>query len=415
VIPLSESIESGGIRAMGTTLLRHVLSRNIASSILSLTIVGLACFGLSQRGFSQSRFDQGSTRDRAMTPLFGNSQASWQSGQWLNSAMNQPTDWHLGVRVNNTENGVMITDVTPSSAGARARFERDDLIIAVGGYQVGMIDGLLFDLGDELRRRADSTGAVSMLVQDHRTGRIANVRVQLDGNSTSLTGELVYRERLPLPSDSVVTVMITNVTRPYVAVRNGQVSFRPTTANSIPFEIAYDPNYIFPEDTYEVRASVVSGGREILQTVQAQPVITRGNPTKVRLNLASSAPGLASNPGTSVVTAGYPSYNAVNDQIAKIYMDYLGRAPTNGELAALQFAPNIQNKLSTLPIELMAQQEFYDRAGNNNQVWLQQVFSIIVGKQPTQAEYDQWSKRFADLRYSRTELLRQLYTVAPKR
>jgi uncharacterized lipoprotein YbaY len=329
--------------------------------------------------------------------------------------MTQPTDWHLGVRVNSTETGVLITDVTPGSAGERARLERDDLIIAVGGYQVGIIDGLLYDLGDELRRRADATGAVSILVQDHNNGRIANVRVQLDGNTTTLSGDLVFRERFQLPTDSVVTVRIVNVSRPYAAVRNGEASFRPTTSNTIPFEIAYDQNYISPDDLYEVRASVVSGGREIMQSAQAQPVITRGNPTKVRLNLVSSSIGLVSSPGSSVVTAGYPNYNAATDQITKIYRDYLGRNPTNGELAALQFAPNIQTKLSTLPIELMAQQEFYDRTGNNNQVWLQQVFTMIVGKQPTPAEYEQWNRRFAELRYSRTELLRQLYTVAPKR
>ncbi len=402
---------------MGTTFFRFQLSRSAIDSVCMVFVVSLSCLCLGQIGLAQTRFDQGATRDRAMAPLFGGTSSigGWQSGQWLNSTLNQPTDWHLGVRVNNTDAGVLVTDVTPGSAGERARLERDDLIIAVGGYQVGYIDGLLYDLGDELRRRADSTGAVSMLVQDHNNGRIANVRVQLDGNSTSLTGELVFRERLPLPSDSIVTVRIVNVTRPYAAVRNGEVSFRPTSTNTIPFEIAYDPTYISPEDSYEVRASILSGGREILQTVQPQLVITRGNPNKVRLNLSSSTAAVASTPGSSVITAGYPNYNSATDQIIKIYRDYLGRNPTNGELAALQFAPNIQAKLTNLPIELMAQQEFYDRTGNNNQVWLQQVFSIIVGKQPTQAEYDQWSRRFAELRYSRTELLRQLYTVAPRR
>jgi uncharacterized lipoprotein YbaY len=406
---------------MDTTVLRQLLPRQFAADWICTLAVVCLCIGaqsaLLPSLLAQGRFDQGVSRDRAVTPLFGgNTQgSSWQSGQWFNSTVSQPTDWHLGVRVNSTEAGVLITDVTPGSAGERARLERDDLIIAVGGYQVGFIDGLLYDLGDELRRRADSTGAVSILVQDHNNGRIANVRVQLDGNSTSLTGELVYRERLPLPSDSVVTVKIVNASRPYAAVRNGEISFRPTTANTIPFEIAYDQAYISPDDLYEVRASIVSGGREILQSVQAQPVITRGNPTKVRLNLASSSVALASATGSSVVSAGYPNYNASTDQFTKIYRDYLGRNPTNGELAALQFAPNVQSKLSSLPVELMAQQEFYDRTGNNNQVWLQQVFSLIVGKQPTQAEYDQWNRRFADLRFSRTELLRQLYTVAPKR
>lgn len=367
--------------------------------------------------FSQSRLDQGVTRDRAMAPLpsAGNQAGGWQGTSWLNTTLAQPQDWQLGVRVDNTESGVLVRSVNPSSAGARARLEPDDLIIAVGGYQVGMIDGRLFDLGEELRRRADSKGSVSMLVQDHNNGRIANVRVQLDANRSTLSGELIYRERLPLPSDAIVTIQIEDLTRPYAAVRGGQISVRPIAGTSIPFEIPYDSTYIFPEDTYQVRAYVTSGGRTIFETNQPQRVITQGNPSKVRLDLVTVGTQLASTPSPSVVTAGYPNYNSLDDQIIAIYRQYLGRNPTPGELAAIRFSPNIQTRISTLPIEMMAAQEYYDAAGNNNQVWLQKVFTTIVGKPPTPAEFDVWNRRLAELKNSRTELLRQLYSVAPRR
>ena len=61
-----------------------------------------------------------------------------------------------------------------------------------------------------------------------------------------------------------------------------------------------------------------------------------------------------------------------------------------------------------MPLELMAAQEYFDLAGNNNLVWLEKVFQEIVKKRPSQIELDQWMRRYADLRYSRTELLRQL-------
>ena len=95
---------------MANILIRAFLKSRIAFSVWTLAFVGLWCIGLSHQGYSQSRFDQGSTRDRTMTPLFGSNSpaSSWQSGQWLNSTMIQPTDWRLGIRVNNTETGVLV-------------------------------------------------------------------------------------------------------------------------------------------------------------------------------------------------------------------------------------------------------------------------------------------------------------------
>lgn len=404
---------------MHRSLWRIDLAR-VASSVSFATFTAtlLASFIVvpAKLGSAQTRFDQAATRDRFMTPLLGNSgqAGGWPGSSWLSTNLMQPQEWQLGVSVENRDTGALIRSVAPNSAGARARLEADDLIIAVGGYQIGMIDGRLFDIGEELRRRADTTGIVSLLVQDHNTGQIANVRVQLDASTTTLSGEVVYRERFPLPSDAIITVQIEDLTRPYVVVRGGQISLRPNGTGNIPFEIAYDANYVFQEDRYQVRAYVTSGGRTIYETAP-QPVITQGNPSKVQLNLLKVGTQVASLPGSSVVTAGYPNYNSLDDQIIKLYQDYLGRNPTAGELAALRFSPNIQSRLSSLPIEMMAAQEYYDASGNNNQVWLQKVFTTIVGKPPTAAEFDQWNRRLAEVRNSRTELLRQLTLVAPRR
>ena len=57
----------------------------------------------------------------------------------------------------------------------------------------------------------------------------------------------------------------------------------------------------------------------------------------------------------------------------------------------------------------MASQEYFDLARNDRDFWLTNVFGVIVGRQPSQAEITQWKQRFADLRFSRTEVLRQLY------
>jgi hypothetical protein len=56
----------------------------------------------------------------------------------------------------------------------------------------------------------------------------------------------------------------------------------------------------------------------------------------------------------------------------------------------------------------MATQEYYDRTGANDFAWVQRVFTEVIGKTPSSVEMDLWMRRFAELRYSRSELLNQL-------
>lgn len=89
-------------------------------------------------------------------------------------------DWKLGVWAYNTESGVVVTRVAPNSAAARQGLEPGDRIVNVGGYQVGYVGELLYPLGFELRRQADSGGQVLLLVQNVRNEDLVNLTVQLD-------------------------------------------------------------------------------------------------------------------------------------------------------------------------------------------------------------------------------------------
>lgn len=366
---------------------------------------------------AQIRFGDPSSRERTME--FGIA-PNWQNaGSWASGTeLIQQQDWKLGVTADNTETGVVVRQVTQGSSANRARLEVGDVIIAVGGYQVGLIDGGLFDLGEELRRRADNQGNVTLLVQDHRNGRLASVRVQLDENQSTLRGEVVYRERMALPNDALVSVVLENLTRPFYTVRNGQVVLRAANQSVIPFEMQYDPTYIQPQDIYQVRATITSGGRTILDTRQPPRVLTQGNPSQVQLVLSPTVqtPTFPANTtltatGSPVVTAGYPNMNLVQDQLTQFYRQFLGRDPWPSEVAVWNLTPATANRMSTLPIEIMGSQEYFDRVGNNNESWFAQVFQNIVGKAPTTQELTLWMQRFRDLRYSRTDLLRQLNGV----
>lgn len=383
-----------------------------------LTFPLLACFFLAtadpvHRAFAQDRWADNSSRTREQVG-FSN---MWQGSDWLGGGAARLSDWRLGVTGDNTDSGVRIRSVEPNSAAARARIEIGDTIINVDGYQVGMLNGRVFDLAREINRRASSSGAVGLLIQDHLSGRIASVNVQLDSNRSVVRGELRFQNSRTIPSNALVTVEIENVTRPYYVVRNGQQTFSLAglRGNSVPFEIAYDETYINAQDVYRVRASVSAGGRTLLYSPSPANVITQGSGNVVQLDLVDLN-NLAGVGGTGgVITAGYPNFNNISERITAYYRDYLGRPPTTLELAALRQTPGIETRIDTLPIELMAAQEYFDLVGNNNLIWLETVFQKVLGRKPTARELDQWNQRYAELRFSRTELLRQLNAQAARR
>ena len=378
---------------------------------LGLTVCALVWVSTSSPLLSQNRFAEGEARSREAVQ--SRSSGHWQGSDWLEGATQQMPEWKLGVRTENENTGVRVTSVNRGSAAERVRIQPGDMIVSVGGYQVGMVNGRFYSLVEELNRRADVNGNVTLLLQDHVSRGLASVNVRLEKSTQSLSGMLVYRDRTPLPTDAIVTVRIENVTRPHYEVHHGQTSFRPgsriDSRGNIPFEIAYDPNYIFPEDVYEVRATITSGNRTIFNTPRPQRVLTGGSVNSVSLQLAS-----VYDPSVPAITAGYPRYDDLNTRLITLYQRYLGRNPKPLELAALASTPGIQDRLDQLPLELMAAQEYYDSVGNRNDLWLRKVFQEIVGVAPTQLEFERWLQRFQSVRYSRTELLRQLAIQAKR-
>ncbi len=365
---------------------------------MTVTLWALNSFTLAQN------FWDVNTRQRDTASGFQSARL-WQGGDWLSNQQAHP-EWQLGVETQNTATGVYIKSVTPGGAANRANIETQDVIVSVNGYQVGMVEDRLYDLNDELNTRADERGVVSLLIQDHRSLRLARVRVQLQKSRQTLRGKVVFRGSGSLPADAIVTVQIDNASRNYYQVRHGQTSFRPSSSE-MPFEIAYDPNYIDPNDFYQVRAFVTMNGRTIMDTPQPVRVLTRGNPSNVSLELASFAPPRDNRNGP-IIETGFQSPSQVDDRIIQMYRHYLGHDPSPLQFAVLKATTNIEDTLRTLPLELMAAQEYFDRAGNNNQVWIRAVFQEIVGRQIREQELLEWLRRYEELRGSRTELLRQL-------
>ena len=96
----------------------------------------------------------------------GNPDAMAQ-GRYLPPGQRPPTNFRLGIYSRNTDTGVLVTSVNPGSVAQQSGIEAQDIIIAVGGYQVGIINGRTFDISEELARRVDAQGRVLLLVRNH--------------------------------------------------------------------------------------------------------------------------------------------------------------------------------------------------------------------------------------------------------
>lgn len=124
---------------------------------------------------------------------------------------------------------------------------------------------------------------------------------QSSPRNDSITGTVTYRERVALPPDAVVRVVlidasIQDVQAPEIAATELRPAGRQVPLS---FELRYDPGRIDPKHVYAVRATIRSAGELLFTTDQAYPVITRGHATHANLQLVAVRPG-AGHPGDAL-------------------------------------------------------------------------------------------------------------------
>jgi uncharacterized lipoprotein YbaY len=311
----------------------------------------------------------------------------------------------------------IVLDVGRDDAQANANREFVRYALHQAGQSEDILSGFFpFDIAEEINNHADSSGRVQMVVLYRRSGQLRSVTAQLGNRQGALSGTLIVRNG-SIPPNSIVTVQLENATRPYFAVRNGQHTFRAPSYSqgSLPFRIDYDPRYVSGTDRYVVRAYVTYNGNTIYETAQPTSVLTQGNPSTAQLVLTPKSFPFAGQPAGGVVTASYGSYDNITSRVTQAYQRYLGRSPTTMEIAAWHSVPDPEYRMNRLSIDLLATQEYFDRCGNNNVAWIERTFTEVIGHVPSSYEQQQWMARFAEVRYSRTEVLNQMALVAGRR
>lgn len=323
-----------------------------------------------------------------------------------------PGGVQMGVRVTNREFGVEITQVIPGSPGAQIGLEPGDVIITVGGYQVGYVNGRLYDLGEECNRRMEPNGNVRLVVRNQRTGFLANLNVVL-GNpfvpgpmpppnpgwgQGVISGTVSANGAIPLPPGALLQIRL-------VEEGAGGAPPAPVAEISLPnvpgfpvnYQLPYRPNNLNQRKRYFLNARVYSGPQVLCQTTQ--PYWFNGGSRPI-VNMVVSA--VAAPPDQGPVAT-----------ITQWYRIYLGREPDpqglNGMIQGLQQG---QQTMTDIQVGILSSAEFYDRCNNNPQIWVNQLYTLALNQRPKPSDIDYWSGRLNYHKGNRPMMVREFLKAA---
>ena len=370
----------------------------IASSLLAVALV----LTLNP----QDAAAQATSRSRDLSEAWSAAPSLLPSASSTPSWNAQPNSWRLGVAIQNVDTGVVLTDVEAGMPAQQAGLETGDIIVNVGGFQVGYVKGALFDLGDEIRRRVDQNGKVDFLVFDNRNRRLQNLPVTLTQQaSASVRGEVTCKERVTLTQQAVLTVRLRDVTYPsWQNVEVGKQVITNPKHPPIPFSIAVDRTQIYPDHKYAVDAYLVDKGVFVLQSSAALPVNPLASTAALQVNLVKVG---ANVPPSNTYAVGQL------DQINQWYKQYLRRDASPQELNAWQSYLQAGKSPQDIQAYILGSSEYFDRMGNQRDPYLAALYQTLLGRQPTAAEMQQFVTQYQQYGGSRTDFVRDVMRLTP--
>ena len=367
---------------------------------------GTPNFNYSGQGFPSTSGVSGSPYQSTTATNLGNansfSQGGFGAGPMLAPARK---DWKLGVYVQNTDTGAVITQVASGSAGQQAGLQPGDIIIAVAGSRIGSFDNRIVELADEIRRYTDPMGRVSILVFNARQRTMMSIPVSMNSTSSTLTGSVSTRDRTQLPPGSTLVVQLQNVTKPYYIIDGGKSATRADGSGPFGFELYFDPRYVDPADHYQLTASITIGNQLMYYLPQPISVDVRNLGQSVNLLLEQASGGQPGgqpfgNPGqpnyggnpANVVNANYPGAfgpNAIND----LFIQLLGQPPSAKEVVAWQSYLAQGNSINDLKVKLLSSPRYRERFQYNDGAYVQQLVTTLTNQVPNQQEVAYWLSR----------------------
>ena len=320
----------------------------------------------------------------------------------LNPGSAQQPKWRLGVYSKDTETGVRIIQVVQGGSAARAGLEPNDTILAVNGFQVGYVNGTLYDTSSEFERLADRNGWVMLLVLDNRNRNLVNLPVQLDSRLSRLTGSIAYRDQYQLPTSAMAIVELKEIVRPGAPMVT-LASRRVTNSRGqypIPFDIDFDPQQIDSRRTYVLTASIVNGAQTIYMMQQPIQVLAPGSPQQVNLVLDRvTAYNGTGNP--------YASRDQQIERVVAWFREYLKRDPNSQELVVYQSQFDRGLTMQDVQADILGMPSVWNQSDRDKVQYIVNLHQMLIGRQPTEAELQYWMGRYDASQGIRRDLARE--------
>ncbi len=285
----------------------------------------------------------------------------------------------LGVVLENTTTGVVIQSVLPGSIAEANGLGVGDVIVAVSGYQVGIVNDKVYDAVDEIQKRMGPDGRCNILVLSRSNGRLISAPLNASSSvAPVVSGQAGMLQALSIPPGSILRVELRNMTRPYQQIAGGSDIHSVNGFGPYPFEIHYDPNYIDAQDQYRLIASVTSYQGELLLEGFTDLRAPQGS---INTSITLQRPQVIT--ASANVSAGYrPNQSAVYS----VFREILQRDPNAMELNAWTDALARGSSLEKMKADLLASPQFYDLSGNDNRFFAERLIQTITRRQPTASE-----------------------------
>lgn len=325
-------------------------------------------------------------RDESFNDPFADPNGLGGVGQsrYLPPGQRPPTNFRLGIYSRNTDTGVLVTSVNAGSAAQQSGIEAQDIIIAVNGYQVGIINGRTYDIAEELARRVDAQGRVMLLVRNHRDGRLVNIPVQFYGNApgmaTSVYATANTANRPSVQPGMMLMARVIDTTFPqWQNVSLGETQVPLDGRWPVNFQIDLDPSQIRPDHRYALDVKVVQRGYTVLQMNSPATVnFANGNP-RIAVTLV---------PPQGPAPAGIPPgiSNRPIDQIGMWYEQLAGRPMSDRESQVWQRELAKGKSLDEIYATVLASSEYYDRFRGNMDLYINEIYRTLFGRSATPSE-----------------------------
>ena len=324
----------------------------------------------------------------------------------------EPSRWRLGIFSTNTGTGVQIVRKANGSPADAAGLEEDDVIVTVSGYQVGIVQSDLRDLGQAFNEHADTDGYVELLVHDNRTGNLVTLPVNLESRFERIQGTIGFRAGNRLPAGTTAHIALHEIIR-----QNGRDIVIPLVTTEvtdlrqspIPFTLDVDPSLITEGRQYVVHADITAGDHPLFTTRNPYRVLTDGYPRTVDLRLYPT------------VSQGHSQYHGYADhreeqleQIVQWYRDYFGRDPRVNERQAWQSHIDRGDSLDDVHAKLLSGVEFYTRADRDDRRYIENMYLAVLGRRPQKAEVDAWIRQLERRGGLRREIAREFLAQVSK-